>query len=335
MVFFPLTSKAGGPLPVLNSACPWASSKEDIAALYNSPFTSAITTRTSTLNGFDDDASKHQMAFFGSSGESSTNSFGYSPYPLATYLAWVRPLLTSSTKPKKQVIISVTGNLDETKQMLKILQQFADDVKSTIGVEFNASCPNFRGHPPPAYVESELRDYFALLAAHASPTLKVGMKLPPYTYDGQFDFIIAALSTVSPKEGSGKTEHPITFLTSTNTLGQGLVFSKQIKEIPGATMAQGKKDDLFAVPGGFGGLAGAAVHQISLGNVYRLTTLLKTSSDKSLASIGVIGVGGVADSSGVERMRLAGASAVACASALGREGVAIFDKLTGGAKARL
>lgn len=89
------------------------------------------------------------------------------------------------------------------------------------------------------------------------------MKLPPYTYDGQFDVLVASLHTVSPAAG----EHPIAFLTATNTLGHGLVFGEQIRVVPGATMAQGAKDNLFALPDPLGGLAGAAVHSIALGCV--------------------------------------------------------------------
>ncbi|KAK4703863.1 hypothetical protein P7C70_g2359, partial [Phenoliferia sp. Uapishka_3] len=128
----------------------------------------------------------------------------------------------------------------------------------------NADPVLFSGHPPPAYVRSELEECITLLANKASPTLKVGIKLPPYTYDAQFDIVINALCTVSPKLG----DHPISFLTSTNTLGQGLVFSEQIKEVEGATMAQGVKSDVLALPGGYGGLAGAAVHNISLGSIF-------------------------------------------------------------------
>lgn len=119
------------------------------------------------------------------------------------------------------------------------------------------------GHPPPAYVESELTSFVKLLASSASPTLLVGIKLPPYTYDSQFDSVINALSSVS---SPSRSDHPISFLCSTNTLGQGLVFAPQIVELEGNAVAQKRKPhEQFALPGGFGGLAGAAVHQISLG----------------------------------------------------------------------
>lgn len=75
------------------------------------------------------------------------------------------------------------------------------------------------GHPPPAYIESQLSTFLALLARYASPTLKVGIKLPPYTFQEQFDALLRCLVEVAGSRGG--PEHPISFLTSTNTLGQG------------------------------------------------------------------------------------------------------------------
>ncbi|KAL2411117.1 hypothetical protein ABEF95_004264 [Exophiala dermatitidis] len=50
--------------PLLNSACPWATTLEDIKALYDSPYTGAVTIRTSLLEGFSHDDSIHQYTFF-------------------------------------------------------------------------------------------------------------------------------------------------------------------------------------------------------------------------------------------------------------------------------
>lgn len=60
MGLFP-PSPARGSVPVFNSACPWASSAEDLAALYVCPHTAAVTTRTTTLKGFAEDPSVHQV----------------------------------------------------------------------------------------------------------------------------------------------------------------------------------------------------------------------------------------------------------------------------------
>ena len=56
--------------PLLNSANPWATTKEDIQSLYDCPFTGALTIRTSVLGGFQHDDRIHQYRFFGHDGES-------------------------------------------------------------------------------------------------------------------------------------------------------------------------------------------------------------------------------------------------------------------------
>ena len=183
--------------------------------------------------------------------------------------------------------------------MLIALQAFADEHGVTLAAELNASCPNIKGHPPPAYFEKDLAEYLELLAKHASPTVKVGVKLPPYTYvrlallarasrppnfgqlthypslsqDEQFQAVVRALSSVRSTPSTPANEHPISFLTTTNTLGQGLVFTPQIVDAPlpgSSAQSRAMKDaalEVHALPGGWGGLAGAAVHQSSLGCV--------------------------------------------------------------------
>lgn len=122
-----------------------------------------------------------QVAFFGPDAQSSANSYGYSPHSLSTYLSWLRPLL--ETKRPKQLVVSITGTPSETRSMLETLRAFAAQHEGVVvAVEHNVSCPNIVGHPPPAYYEEDLRTYLELLAEFASPQLKVGVKLPPYTY---------------------------------------------------------------------------------------------------------------------------------------------------------
>ena len=41
---------------LLNSSCAWASEEAQLHELYDSDFTGAVTTRTSTLNGFAEDS---------------------------------------------------------------------------------------------------------------------------------------------------------------------------------------------------------------------------------------------------------------------------------------
>lgn len=276
-----------------------------------------------------------QVGFF-DDGRSSTNCYGYSPHRLSAYLDWLRPLLRENAKrpasQRKLTIVSVTGTAEETAKMLETLTSFAGEFapECAVAAEFNASCPNIVGHPPPAYHESELVRYLEVLAKGATQSkglLRVGIKLPVYTYADQFELVVRALEAVSPAVSSA--EHPIAFLTSTNTLGTGLVFTEQLAHggLPKTTAELAPGAGAFALPNPFGGLAGDAIHSISLGNVHKLHTLLKASSKPGVSAISIVGVGGVKDRAGVERMRQAGASAVACATALGREGTKIFAKL--------
>ena len=58
--------------------------------------------------------------------------------------------------------------------------------------------------------------------------------------------------------------------------------------------------------------------------------LLRESDDAVLQGIAIIGVGGVVSPEGVARMFRAGASAVACATILGRKGVDVYSELVKG-----
>lgn len=115
------------------------------------------------------------------------------------------------------------------------------------------------------------------LASRSTPTLRVGIKLPPYIDNQQFQPLISTLLATStnifmqsgfysPRKQAHliESEHRISFLTSSNTLGGSLVFEDQVVRREGGDHQGGS----FALPGsGFGGLAGQAIHQISLGYV--------------------------------------------------------------------
>lgn len=111
-----------------------------------------------------------------------------------------------------------------------------------IGVELNTSCPNIRGKPPPSYTPSLLSPLLLAIALfqrsliqRSKHPLTIGLKLPPYVHQGQFEDIIDLLndSRIMGMEPASDVEteyaemlkgHPISFLTCTNTLGSGLLF---------------------------------------------------------------------------------------------------------------
>ncbi|KAI9714031.1 MAG: dihydroorotate dehydrogenase [Bogoriella megaspora] len=282
----------------------------------------------------------------------SLNTLGYSPEPLDSYLHYVKTIdgnlqqlpnktanslngigieLEPSSKIKKPIIISVTGSATEVALAYTQISKQSLDVSIPLCMEINLSCPNIPGKPPPAYSRAGLTSYLHAIdeaitscSAAFEPSqdsgkgrIPVGIKLPPYTYSDQFKDIVAALEEAAYRRSETSSECPIAFVTSTNTLGSCLLLDDELK--PAIASADGE---------GIGGLAGTPLHPLSLGNVRTLRRLLDQSPP--LRRIKIIGVGGVKDASGFARMKAAGADAVGLATALGREGLDVFEKIRSG-----
>lgn len=318
---------------LLNSATPWATTKEQLQRLYECPFTGAVTIRTSLLEGFDHDDSIHQYAFLtdndgtlrtpGHSSMapgkvSSLNTFGYSPESLTTYLGIVCDIYKNDTsrdaERKKPFIFSVSGTPEEVVDCYHKIVLSRHPYVGRMLMEINLSCPNISGKPPPAYSKVELAKYLDALntldCVHGG--IEVGIKTPPYTHQQQFEDLISALAESTMRSG----QRPIDYITATNTLGNCLLLDPKDNCVPLIRSYNGV---------GIGGLAGAALHPLALGNVRTLRRML--DAHEELANIGIIGVGGVADGAGFNRMLRVGAEAVAVGTAYGCEGIGIFEKI--------
>ncbi|KAF9652046.1 FMN-linked oxidoreductase [Thelephora ganbajun] len=315
---------------IINTSCAWASELAQLEDLYKSPYTGAVTTRTATLGGFAEDSS--HAVVFGSTSASTLNSYGYSPHPLSSYIKWTHAILSRDTQ-SKPLIISITSNsASELVQMVedvqKLRQRLGDSVKdipSRVAIELNTSCPNIRGKPPPAYSFTTLLPILGVLtrAYRTDRTLTIGLKLAPYVASFQFEEVVKSIATSSYDLEDGNRANPFAFLTCTNTVGNSLLFVHQTT----SSLAIGNGADMYALGPVLGGLAGEPIHALSLGNVFSFARLLENHEDKAVRMIKLIGVGGVVDKQGVERMRKVGAAVVGCATLLGREGVKGFEKL--------
>ncbi|KAI0141691.1 hypothetical protein GGR57DRAFT_401654 [Xylariaceae sp. FL1272] len=330
--------------PLLNSANPWATMLEDLRQLYACPATGAVTTRTALIGGFQHDDAVHRFTFFGAGrgskvvtrgglgeGEknASINSLGYSPIPLDGYLEFIRDIDGDDELAggQKTIIVSVTGTPDEVAECycrITKLRFGGDGTKMELAMEINLSCPNIPGKPPPAYALEAMRDYVEAV----SDMVKVmddqlrkqkgdigdyripwGLKTPPYTHDGQFAMFADVVWNLAKEQGG---ICPMSFVTATNTLGSSVVFDEEGRE------------DIA------GGLAGAPLHPLALGNVKKIRELL--DREKGTEHVGVIGVGGVSDEDGYKRMRAVGATAVGVGTALGIRGVSVFEDIWKGMK---
>ena len=324
--------------PLINSANPWATTKQDLQALFDCPHTGAVTTRTSLIHAFEHNDSIHQYTFFDplchstqdSDQDPSTkhqtippthavslNTLGYSPIPLATYLTTIVEIATSSTAPHsttKPFIISVTGSAPAVAQCYTLIAAAQRKIPNPLCMEINLSCPNIPDKPPPAYSKASMVEYLDAVAdvdesgdGDAERRVAIGVKTPPYTYHDQFQILIDALLA---------TRCRVDFVTATNTLGSSLV------------LADGGDPAINSASGlGIGGMAGAPLHPLALGNVKTIRGML--DREERLRGVEIIGVGGVGDRAGFERMRAVGAKVVGVGTGLGREGVDVFRNIVG------
>ncbi|KAF2667691.1 FMN-linked oxidoreductase [Microthyrium microscopicum] len=315
--------------PLINSSNPWATGIAQLRDLYECPFIGAITVRTSTLAGFAHDDSIHQYGLFDPSFSNSNkskavsaslNTLGYSPIPLSQTLETIKQIILESTdrddKKQKPVIVSITGATDEIIQSINLIDGLQKEIKATLLVEINLSCPNIGGKPPPAFTLEGLTEYLGCLKDVPSGTsLLIGVKTPPYSNPENFTILRRAFESFVIGEGtSKKLGIPLHFITATNTIGCSLLLDAQLK--PQLNSADGT---------GIGGLAGAPLHALALGNVKLIRKLL--DSNPALSHIQVIGIGGVSDRPGFDRMQAAGAKIVGVGTAFGVHGIPIFENI--------
>jgi dihydroorotate dehydrogenase (fumarate) len=345
--------------PLLNSSNPWATTYDDLKRLYDCPYTGAVTIRTSLWTAFTQHPNTHQYTFFSPSlghatapidtslaegrssvlpnEASSLNTLGYSPISFPDYTKILINLSQAGDlpiRPAKPFIISVTGSAFEVAACATHLMEIQNNPEKCrwkpdgdyadleIMMEINLSCPNIPDKPPPAYDGPALSEYIIIMAeamqlfSHTQKVpLRIGLKTPPYTHHAQFQTLIHVLEE-STKMPSGC---PISFITATNTLGSCLVLDE--KNSPALGSVNGS---------GIGGMAGDALHPLALGNVKIIREMLDKSEYEHLHRIAIVGIGGVKDAAGFRRMKSVGASAVGVGTALGREGISIFEKITKG-----
>ena len=135
--------------PLFNSANPWCTSLKDLRELYQCPFTGAVTTRTSLLDGFSEDEKHHSHLFFKLDTQeaargpnqgvddvygASLNTYGYSPLPLVSYLGFIEQI-SSESGGKKPFVISVTGSAEEVVECYRRITETQRKVTMPLAME--------------------------------------------------------------------------------------------------------------------------------------------------------------------------------------------------------
>lgn len=197
----------------------------------------------------------------------------------------------SLKKYKKPLIASIAGFSEEEYNFLfNKVDNYPYDA-----IEINLSCPNLVGKSIFAY---DIKTSLRILKKIKSKTKKIiGVKLPPYNDRGEIQIM-----------AEGLVEAGVNFATLINSVPLGCVIDY-------------KSETMMIKPNmGIGGLGGEVIKPIALAQIVLFRHFSKGKLD-------LIGVGGVNKGSDVYEYILAGASAVAVATALQRKGVGIFGRL--------
>lgn len=271
----PATSLAGVALehPLINAAGT-AKSRDDVARLARSPV-AAVTVGSITLQPRAGNAGEVYATRPGH----AVNALGM-PNRGADFYREELPRMAELTRAQdKPLIVSVAGFSPEE---YGALAHLAADAGADL-VELNLGCPNVwdDGHQHRiASFDPEL--VAASLAAAAGAAVPVGAKLSPLADPIQLGEVAAALA-----------ESAARFVVSCNTFPNGLALGT---------------DGRPALDVGFGGVSGAAMKPIAMGQVAQLRAALPPAID-------LVGCGGVGRGDDIGDLLHAGAAAVGLATA--------------------
>lgn len=212
------TSVAGIRLPkvFLNSPNPRATTVEDLTAIAKSPSTGAFTTRTACPN-FEHDDAKHQWREWKTAsgetpapgkGGNTINCLGYSCHTFEYYGDAIQTI--QKDIPDKPAFYSISGYAYEVADMLKAAGERFKDKRDKVLIEINLSCPNIPGKPPIAYDFDGMDEYLKIVFVDGCYGLRVGVKLTPYFFDGQFVEAALVMNDFYPN---------LSFVTCINTVG--------------------------------------------------------------------------------------------------------------------
>jgi dihydroorotate dehydrogenase (fumarate) len=201
----------------------------------------------------------------------------------------------------KPLLVSAAGfSPEEYTQLAEAIAQSGAD-----GLELNLGCPNVTDNngkqkPIASFRQDLVGETLYKVQRKIGADFWTTVKLSPFS-DPTLLEIIANVIAQSPLANA---------VTSTNTFPNALAFNEQ-------------GDKAITPNNGLGGLAGAALKEIGLGQVAQLRMFLPTT-------IAIIGVGGVSSNTDMRDYLRAGANAVQITSAYINSGPSIFEEILSG-----
>jgi len=275
---------------IWNAAGPKCTNRDELLALGRSD-AGAIVTKSCTLEFREGNSFPRYFE----SPTLTTNSTGLANHGYQYYGELGEEL--KKTYPSKPYIVSIAG-LSQSDN-LTMIDYFQYDNEKGITqpdlIELNLSCPNVIGKPQTGYDFEASRELLRKVAEIGGP-IPIGLKLPPYLDLCHHDLMADVIK-----------DHPISFLTCINSLGNCLIVDWE------------SESSMIRPKAGLGGGGGSIVKPVSLANVREFS--------QRLPNIPVIGCGGVQSGRDAFEHILVGATAVQVGSQLMREGPDCFTRI--------
>lgn len=278
---------------VYNASGCWCTTKKELNELDDSN-SGAIVSKSSTLESRDGNKEpRFYRNYYG-----SINSMGV---PNLGYKFYMNYSFTVQNKPFIHSVIPFSEN-----ELIQIINDIAKTTKDgPYLIELNLSCPNIVNKQIVGYDFETMKEYLKELTYIDYDHLILGIKLPPYNEDWEFDRVV---DIIRDHNYDITNKIKIKFVTCINSLVNGLIIDP-IKE-----------NTLIKPKSGYGGIGGSYCKPIGLSNVNRFYKRIGKEID-------IIGCGGVENGLDVFEYILCGASAVQVGTQLTKDGIVIFDRL--------
>ena len=276
--------------PLMNASGVYCRTKEELIKLDETEFVGCVISKSCTLEKRD---GNRNPTYWDNGTNLSINSSGL---PNLGYKFYTDTKVTSLID--KPYIVSVSGlTVDDN---LTIVEELINNNQIS-GVELNLSCPNVIGKPQIGY-DFEAMDNLLAKVNKIIYKRKIidnrfnfGLKLPPYFDFSHFDKV----STIINK-------YDVDTITCINSLGNGLVIDPVSEKV------------VIKPKGGFGGIGGSVVKQVSLANVRKFSELTKCD---------IIGCGGICNGLDAFEHILCGAKAVQIGTQFYMEKHSVFKRI--------
>lgn len=200
-----------------------------------------------------------------------------------------------------KMIMSISGmSVEENLSMLDKISDMGRELGRVVTVELNLSCPNIVGKSQLGYDFEAVKNFLWKIRRSRFYFIDLGLKLPPY-------FDMAHFKEMGDILRANKDL--VRFVVCVNSIGNGLVVDFE------------KESVVIEPKEGFGGIGGDYILPTALANVRKFYQIVGDCVD-------IVGVGGVKSGREAFLHILCGASGVQIGTALMKEGVGVFDRVS-------